>query len=103
MNEYIILMYQASDNAGSPSTLAAPEDWARYLGHLRSTGQFDGGSAIGDGERVRKGLAGQPVDAALTGYLRVRAVSLQDAKALLVGNPVYEAGGVVEIRALLRS
>lgn len=36
----------------------------------------------------------------LGGYLRVRAASLEAAEALLAGNPVYEAGGTVEIREL---
>ena len=103
MNEYIVLMYQASGGDDRPSTAVAPADWVRYLGHLRSTGQFDGGSAIGAGMRLRKGQMEQPSEAALTGYIRVRAASLQDAKALLTGNPVYEAGGVVEIRELVRT
>lgn len=35
-------------------------------------------------------------------YIRVKAGSLTDARALVVGNPVFEAGGTVEIRELPR-
>jgi hypothetical protein len=38
----------------------------------------------------------------LTGYIRVRAESLNAARALVAGNPVYEAGGTIEIRELPR-
>jgi hypothetical protein len=36
----------------------------------------------------------------LAGYIRVRADNLDEAKSLLAGNPVFEAGGTVEIREL---
>jgi hypothetical protein len=39
----------------------------------------------------------------LTGFIRVRAKSLEQAKALVAGNPLYEAGGTVEIRELPRT
>ena len=39
----------------------------------------------------------------LAGYIRVTADSLDQAKTLLAGNPVYEAGGTVEIRELPRT
>ena len=101
MNEYILLMHQ-----DAPDTQAAddPERWGQYLARLRSTGQFDGGSAIGPGERVRKGQPGQAVTGGPSGFIRVRADSLQAAKQqFLAGNPVYEAGGTVEVRELPRS
>ena len=43
-----------------------------------------------------------PIAKQLTGYIRVQAESLADARRLLEGNPVYEAGGTIEIRALPR-
>ena len=51
MNEYILLMHQ-----DAPDTEAADDSkcWAQYIAKLRSTGQFDGGSSIGRGERLRK-------------------------------------------------
>ena len=39
----------------------------------------------------------------LTGYIRIRAESLEAARHYLSGNPTFEAGGTVEIRELPRS
>ncbi|MGC4012678.1 MAG: YciI family protein [Pseudomonas sp.] len=78
------------------------ERWGAYLAGLRQSGHFDGGSSIGAGERCRKGQAPQPVNDGLTGFIRVRAESLEEARRFLAGNPHYEAGGSVEVRELPR-
>ena len=94
MNDYLFLMHEPPRAA----TGSGP-DWQPYLTWLRGTGQFDGGSSMGGGVCVSR--AGEaPAVAPLVGYLRVRAGSLDDARKLLVGNPVFEAGGTVEIREL---
>jgi hypothetical protein len=49
---------------------------------------------------LRKSGEPAPVTAHLAGFIRVSAGSLDQAKSLLVGNPVFEAGGTVEIREL---
>jgi len=36
----------------------------------------------------------------VVGYIRVRAENLARAKELVVGNPVFEGSGTVEIREL---
>jgi hypothetical protein len=61
------------------------------------------GSAIGDGVCARKSGAPAPLAAHLAGFIRVNADSLDRAKFLLVGNPVFEAGGTVEVRELPRT
>lgn len=96
MADYLLLMH---DDAASAETDAA---WEAYLRVLRATGQFEGGSAIGLGQCFVK--RGQPVGTTrhLSGYIRVRAENLEAAATLLDGNPVYEAGGTVEIRELPR-
>ena len=100
MNEYILLMHQ-----DAPNTEVAddPTRWGEYLARLRSTGHFDGGSSMGHGERLRKNQSSQPSGDDLGGFIRVRAVGLESAKQFLAGNPVYEAGGTVEIRELPRT
>ena len=97
MNEYILFMH-----SDAKDTRAADdgEKWAKYITILRNSGQFDGGSSIGIGECVRKNELNRPASTDLTGFVRVRAASLEDAKRLLAGNPVYEAGGTVEVREL---
>jgi len=100
MNDYILLMHR---DAHAPQVAVDAERWREYLDWLRGTGQFDGGSSIGAGLRLRKGRPDQPDDSDLSGFIRVRAASLEEARALLVGNPVYEAGGTVVIRELPQS
>ena len=46
-------------------------------------------------------LADRPSDLSLNGHIRVRAEGLESARTFLIGNPVYEAGGTVEIHELL--
>ncbi|MDP9990767.1 hypothetical protein J2W28_001937 [Variovorax boronicumulans] len=89
----------------APNTEAAddPIRWEQYLAELVSTGHFDGGSSMGRGERLRKNQSSQPAGNDLSGFIRVRAVNLEGAKQFLAGNPVYEAGGTVEIRELPRT
>jgi len=79
------------------------DDWGPYLVKLRQSGCFEGGSAIGDGVCARKAGAPASLTKHLTGYIRINAASLDQAKSLLAGNPHYEAGGTVEIRELPRT
>ena len=95
MPEYIFLMH---DDANDDETA-----WEPYLDRLKQSGCFEGGSAIGDGVCARKSGATPSVTAHLTGYVRVIAESLDHAKSMLIGNPLYEAGGTVEIRELPRT
>ena len=66
---------------------------------LRAAGAFQGGSAIGGGVCASK--RGSPaLTTHLCGYIRVKAADLAEARELVNGNPVFEAGGTVEIREL---
>ena len=99
MNEYIIFMFNDATNQ------AASEDdtlWSEYISKLRQTGQFDGGSSIGGGERFRKGQATKSAITEISGFIRVRADCVEAAKNLLVGNPAYEAGASIDIRELIK-
>ena len=95
MPEYVFLMHG--------DAVADEGAWEPYLRELRQRGVFQGGSAIGDGLCARKnGTPGSLTDH-LTGFIRLCADNLDQAKSLLIGNPVFEAGGTVEIRELLRT
>lgn len=99
MNDYILFML----NDATDARLAdSGEHWGSYIAALRQSGQFDGGSSIGAGSRVRKDQQTSAALSDFTGFIRVRAASLEEAKSFLKGNPVYEAGGTVEIRELPR-
>ena len=95
MPDYIFFMHDDST--------ADDAAWEPYLTQLQQRGVFQGGSAIGDGVCLRKRGPAPALTAHLAGFIRVSADSLDQAKALLAGNPVFEAGGTVEIRALPRT
>ena len=97
MREFMMLMH---NDSVSEST---PEMWTSYLSFLRDQRAFEGGSSIGAGEAFRGQGSPGNVSQHLTGYIRVRAESLTEAKELLAGNPVFECGGTVEIRELPRN
>ena len=95
MTEYLFLMH---DDA-----VADDRAWEPYLRGLQQRGCFEGGSEIGGGVCVRRDGASRAMTPRLAGYTRVRAGSLDDARSLLSGNPVFEAGGTVEIPELPQS
>lgn len=99
MHDYILFMH---DDVPKDRRLA-DDDWAAYFSMLREAGAFDGGSAIGGGVCASKSPDPPEITRRISGYIRVRAASLDAARALVVGNPVYEARGTVEIRELLRT
>jgi hypothetical protein len=96
MKDFIFLMH---DDATAPVKVGA---WPGYFLRLRAAGAFQGGSAIGSGVCVRKEGAAPATSDHLGGYLRIEAADLDAARALLPGNPVFEAGGTIEIRELPR-
>ena len=93
MPDYFLFMH---DDASE----AAAQGWDAYIRSLRDAGVFEGGSTIGGGMVARKSGTPAPLAAHLAGYIRITARDLDHAVALLDGNPVYEAGGTVEIREL---
>ncbi len=97
MNDYILLMH--SDQTRPAGDSAA---WGRYIAMLRASGKFEGGSSMGGGICVNQSGEAKPITGHLSGYMRIQAESLEEARSLLAGNPVLEAGGTVEIRELPR-
>jgi hypothetical protein len=95
MPDYIFFMHGDS--------VADEPSWEPYLRRLNESGAFEGGSAIGEGVCARKAGTPAPLTAHLVGFIRVSADSLAAARSLLPGNPVFEAGGTVEIRELPRT
>jgi hypothetical protein len=99
MKDFILLMHADSDDN------AVADDgrrWSEYLSKLRESRCFDGGSSVGQGIMFKRNRPDKPSEPNFTGFMRVRAESLSDAKRFLEGNPVFEAGGTVEIRELPR-
>jgi len=72
-------------------------DWEAYIDTLAKSGKLRGGSSLGNGIKVSKGLPDD--ECSVTGYIRLEVSDLDEAKLLLKGNPLYEAGGFVELLA----
>ncbi|MCK7594661.1 hypothetical protein [Pseudomarimonas salicorniae] len=99
MNDYVLLMYDdVTDQAASEDSDA----WARYLSALRGSGCFEGGSSIGRGLSFKRGRPTQAASVNISGFIRVRAETLEAAARWVEGNPVHDAGGTVEVRDLPR-
>jgi hypothetical protein len=96
MADFILLMHDDAPEEGD-------HDWDTYLDRLKATGRFQGGSAIGGGQCFRKASPVPSVTTHLGGYIKVEARDMAEARSMLAGNPVYEAGGTVEIRELPRT
>ena len=94
MADFIYLMHDAEP--------ADPAAWAAYVGELQAKGVLRGGSAIGRGVCLKKGGVARPISSHIVGYVRIEVDDMAAAQALLAGNPVYEAGGVIELRELPR-
>ena len=99
MNDYLLLMHS---DAVDDHVAADEGRSTAYFETLRASGLFDGGSSIGTGQCFRKAGPAAPPSDSLSGFVRVRADDLEAARRFLVGNPVYDAGGTVEIRELPR-
>ena len=93
MPDFLLLMHNDAPNERL-------SDWDAYLSTLEASGHLRGGSAIGDGVCVRKDGRPVAIAAHLSGFVRIEAASMEEAQRLLAGNPVFEAGGTVEIRTL---
>jgi len=100
MNEYILFMH---DDVLESAIANDDTRWERYMEELQASGQFDGGSSIGHGAVFKKNCISQLTPLTVSGYLRVRAENMDAARKFLSGNPIFEAGGSVEIRELSRT
>jgi hypothetical protein len=94
MPDFLLLMH--NDTRRSPS----PELWQSYIEELRGRGVFNGGSSIGSGSAFRKGAPKAEGSNHLGGYIRVQVGTAEEVHGLLLGNPVFENGGTVEILEL---
>jgi hypothetical protein len=95
MQRFLVLM---NSDTESPEQSGL---WDSYINGLIEAKHLLGGSSLGNGVTVRKPkLDGTPI-ANHVGYLLLEATNIEEAKTLLLGNPVYEAGGSIEIHELV--
>lgn len=94
MTEYLLLMH--TDIVRDERA----DDWESYFKKLEQWGVLKGGSEIGSGVCCRKEGDAGALSSHLNGFIKIEVSDIEAAKACLEGNPVYEAGGTIEIRAL---
>jgi hypothetical protein len=99
MKDFILFMYNDCVDRAMAND---DEKWNSYFSTLRASGRFDGGSSIGSGTKYRKNHPDLPSERGMNGFIRIRAEGDVEASSFLAVNPVYEAGGTVEIRELPR-
>jgi hypothetical protein len=93
MADYLFLMHTLPDGA--------PElPWDDYIAALTTSGHMRGGSMIGDGACISKSGVTENIAAHINGYIKIEAKNFEQAVGLLKGNPIFEAGGTIEIREL---
>ncbi len=97
MPDFIVFMHNDCIVHETQNPTAA---WSRYINSLQAKGVFQGGSSIGPGICKNTSGSTKSITRCLAGYIRIQAESLSHAEDLLQGNPVFEAGGTVEIREL---
>ena len=85
MPDFVVLM-MGSQSEG---------DWDTYIEKLIGTGRFRGGSSLGNGVSMSKGKPDS--DSVITGFMRFSAENIEEVRQLLAGNPLYEAGGRIEV------
>ena len=93
MAEFIVFMHALPDGVSEG-------DWEPYLERLGRSGHLRGGSIIASGKCFAKNGMAPPFTSHINGFIRIDAASFDEAAGLLSGNPVYEAGGTVELREL---
>ena len=94
MPDFILFMH---DDATST---VVDSDWQTYLDGLQAAGVLRGGSAIGDGTCYRRSGSPGARTTTVVGYIKLEEDTFEAAARHLAGNPVYEAGGTVEVRVL---
>ena len=85
MPQYIMVMMGSASNG----------DWNDYVDSLVNSGCFRGGSSLGNGVSVSKNE--KDGECQVTGFMRFSAESIDEVRKLVSGNPLYEAGGRIEL------
>lgn len=94
MAEFLFLMHS---DACEP---VSEDRWNVYIENLISIGAMRAGSAIGGGRSFRESGRPAKITNNIVGYLKIEADDIDHAESMLIGNPIFEANGTVEIREL---
>lgn len=91
MAEFMMIMKGTGQN----------EDWKAYIDGLMKTGLFRGESALNNGLCANKEVINR--SCVVTGFMQFEAANMNQIRALLAGNPLYESGGEVGLLELIET
>jgi hypothetical protein len=97
MKDYILFMHNDAPDGGKPRPAA---EWSSYFEKLNAEHVFEGGASIGGGVCMNKSGSAPQISDRIFGYIRLRVRDINHAKELVELNPVFQAGGSVEIREI---
>jgi hypothetical protein len=97
MKQYVLFMHNDAPDGGLPRPRA---EWSEYFERLNAEHLFEGGSSVGGGFCMNLDGSSPDISSRIFGFIRLRVRDLEHAQELVRLNPVYRAGGTVEIREL---
>jgi hypothetical protein len=109
MDEFVFL-YRGGAPAGSPAEMQATmQRWMAWLGQLQASGNVkDRGQPLDRPGKVVKGQQKAVTDGpyaekdVVSGYTLILAKDLGHAAELSMGCPIFELGGLVEVRPVTK-
>jgi hypothetical protein len=109
MSEFVFL-YRGGQRPQGPADVANLQKWAAWLEELAAKGHLkERGQPLDDGGTVVRDRAGSTTDGPyaeskdiVVGFTIVEATDLAQASALAKGCPIFENGGLVEVRPVLK-
>ena len=110
MADFIYLFRGAEPPQGSPEQMQREmQKWRVWIDELGKKGQYKAGEPLDRTGKVVSGKQKVITDGPYTeakdlvgGYLLVAAESLADAAELAKGCPIFENGGLVEVRPVMK-
>jgi hypothetical protein len=109
MSEFVYL-YRGGRPPGGVADVANLQKWAAWLEDLAAKGHLkERGQPLEDGGNVVRDRAGSTTDGPyaeskdiIVGFTIVEASDLAHASALAKGCPIFENGGLVEVRPVMQ-
>lgn len=110
MKEYL-LVFRGGDmrqvNETSENMAKHMEVWKKWMGELAQNGNFTGGQPLTQDGRVMTERGAKITDGpyaegkeVINGYLLIKATDYNHAVELSKGCPVFEIGGIIEVREI---
>jgi hypothetical protein len=107
MQDFLVLIHHQATGpqgdgpaAGTLDWAATPAAWPAFLDRLSEGQNLAGGSSLGEGQAFDRYGHATPANS-FSGYLRLKAISLEAAIALCQTLPDFLAGATIEVLPLV--